>query len=72
MAPLTAGISPFLLRDPPSPGENAGGTGDAASRAGTKAQAILDALKNPTKIVEDIDKQGRPFQIFTGQNARAM
>jgi len=46
--------------------------GDAASRAGTKPQAILDALKNPTKIVEGVDKQGRPFQVFTGQNARVV
>ncbi|WP_428309894.1 FG-GAP-like repeat-containing protein [Hydrocarboniphaga sp.] len=46
--------------------------GDAASRAGTKPQAILDALKNPSKIAEGVDKQGRPFQIFTGQNARVV
>jgi RHS repeat-associated protein len=46
--------------------------GDAASRAGTKPQAILDALKNPAKIAEGVDKQGRPFQIFTGGNARVV
>jgi hypothetical protein len=46
--------------------------GDAASQAGTKPQAILDALRNPTKIVEGIDKQGRPFQVFTGRDARVV
>jgi RHS repeat-associated protein len=46
--------------------------GDAASRAGTKPQAILDALRNPTKIVGGVDRQGRPFQIFTGGNARVV
>jgi len=46
--------------------------GDGAKRAGTKPQAILDALENPQKIVSGVDKQGRPFQIFTGQNARVV
>jgi hypothetical protein len=47
--------------------------GDAAERAGTRPQAILDALKNPTReIVEGIDKQGRPFQIFHGADARVI
>lgn len=46
--------------------------GDGAMRAGVKPQAVLDALKNPTKIVEGIDKLGRPFQIFTGENARVI
>ncbi len=46
--------------------------GDAAERAGTKPEAILDALKNPQKIVSGVDAQGRPFQIFTGQNARVV
>ena len=46
--------------------------GNAAERAGTKPQAILDALKNPTKVVEGVDSQGRPFQIFTGANARVV
>jgi hypothetical protein len=32
----------------------------------------LDALKNPAKIAEGVDKQGRPFQIFTGGNARVV
>jgi RHS repeat-associated protein len=46
--------------------------GDAAKRAGTKPQAILDAIKNPKKIVSGVDQQGRPFQIFTGENARVV
>ena len=46
--------------------------GDAAKRAGTKPEAILDALKNPLKIVGGVDQLGRPFQIFTGQNARVV
>ncbi len=46
--------------------------GDGASRAGVRPQAVLDALKNPNKIVEGVDNQGRPFQIFNGQNARVV
>ena len=46
--------------------------GDGAERAGTKPEAILDALKNPKQIVSGVDQQGRPFQIFTGQNARVI
>jgi hypothetical protein len=46
--------------------------GDTAERAGTKAQSILDALKNPRKIVSGVDSQGRPFKIFTGQTARVI
>jgi hypothetical protein len=46
--------------------------GDAAKRAGTRPQAILDALKNPTKVVSGFDDLGRPFEVFTGQNARVV
>jgi hypothetical protein len=47
--------------------------GDLAKRAGTKPQAILDALRNPIKkIVSGVDDMGRPFEIFTGQNARVV
>jgi RHS repeat-associated protein len=46
--------------------------GDSADRAGTTPQAILDALKNPNKIVEGVDSQGRPFKIYTGQDARVV
>jgi hypothetical protein len=46
--------------------------GDGASRAGVKPQAVLDALKNPGKIVEGVDDLGRPFQVFHGANARVV
>jgi hypothetical protein len=46
--------------------------GDTAERAGTRPQAILDALKNPKKILGGVDSQGRPFQIFTGADARVV
>ena len=46
--------------------------GDGAERAGTRPQAILDALKNPKSIKEGVDSQGRPFQIFTGADARVV
>ncbi|MCU0972483.1 MAG: hypothetical protein MUF80_00760 [Burkholderiales bacterium] len=46
--------------------------GDGAERAGTRPQAILDALKNPKIIKEGVDSQGRPFQIFTGADARVV
>jgi RHS repeat-associated protein len=46
--------------------------GDTAKRAGTKPQAILDALKNPKSIKSGVDNLGRPFEIFTGQNARVV
>jgi len=46
--------------------------GNAAERAGTTPEAILDALKNPQKIVSGVDSQGRPYQIFTGQDARVV
>jgi hypothetical protein len=46
--------------------------GDAAERAGTKPQAILDALQNPLKIETGVDPLGRPFQRFIGQDARVV
>ena len=46
--------------------------GDGAKRAGTRPEAILDALKNPKKIVSGVDSEGRPFQVFTGKNARVV
>ena len=46
--------------------------GDGASRAGTRPQAILDALKSPRRIVEGIDSKGRPFQVFHGSDARVV
>jgi len=46
--------------------------GDAAKRAGTTPQAILDAIKSPRKILIGMDQYGRPFEIFTGPNARVV
>jgi RHS repeat-associated protein len=46
--------------------------GTAGARAGTKPQAILDALKNPKSIRSGVDSQGRPFKVFTGQDARVV
>ncbi|WP_434111522.1 hypothetical protein [Methylocaldum sp. GT1TLB] len=46
--------------------------GDGGKRAGTKPEAILDALKNPTKVKEGIDSQGRPFKFYQGENARVV
>ncbi len=46
--------------------------GDGAKRAGTKPDAILDAIKNPTKIKEGVDDLGRPFKVYTGEAARVV
>lgn len=46
--------------------------GDGASRAGVKPGAVLDALKNPSRIVDGVDDLGRPFQVFHGANARVV
>ena len=46
--------------------------GDTRMRAGTRPEAILDALKNPSKITSGIDKSGRPYKVFYGQNARVV
>jgi hypothetical protein len=46
--------------------------GDGAERAGVKPDAILDALKNPKGVAGGLDQKGRPFQIFTGENARVV
>lgn len=46
--------------------------GDGASRVGVKPGAVLDALKNPSKIVKGVDDLGRPFQVFHGADARAV
>jgi hypothetical protein len=46
--------------------------GDGASRAGVKPEAVLDALKNPSKIVDGVDDLGRPFQVFHGADARVV
>ena len=46
--------------------------GDTRSRAGTRPQAILDALRNPTKVVRGVDNKGRPYEIYTGRNGRVV
>ena len=46
--------------------------GDGAKRAGVKPDALLDALKNPRKVTTGIDVQGRPYSVFTGQDARVV
>jgi hypothetical protein len=46
--------------------------GDGAQRAGTKPAAIVDALRNPTKVKEGVDNLGRPFKVYTGENARVV
>ena len=47
-----------------------GPAGTPGVRAGTKPKAILDALKNPKSIKSGIDKFGRPFKNFIGQDAK--
>jgi hypothetical protein len=46
--------------------------GDYAKRAATKPDAILEALKNPSKIVGGVDTRGRPFKIYMGRHARVV
>jgi hypothetical protein len=46
--------------------------GDGVNRAGTKPDAILDAVKSPAKIKEGVDSLGRPFKVYTGENARVV
>jgi hypothetical protein len=46
--------------------------GDGAKRAGTRPEAILDAIKNPTKITEGVDDLGRPFKVYRGGDARVV
>jgi hypothetical protein len=37
--------------------------GDGAKRAGVRPAALLDAIKNPTRITEGVDDLGRPFKV---------
>jgi hypothetical protein len=46
--------------------------GDNAGRAGTRPQAILDALKNPKRIISGVDSLGRPYEVFIGEHARVV
>jgi hypothetical protein len=49
-----------------------GPAGTPGVRAGTKPRAILDAIKNPKSIKSGIDKFGRPFRTFVGQDAKVV
>ncbi len=46
--------------------------GDTGKRAGTKPQAILDALKNPKSVKESVDNQGRPGKAYKGEYAKVV
>ncbi len=46
--------------------------GDGAKRAGVKPQALLDAIKNPSRITEGVDDLGRPFKVYRGSDARVI
>ncbi len=46
--------------------------GDGARRAGTTPHAILDALRNPERITQGVDSEGRPFNVFYGRDARVI
>lgn len=46
--------------------------GDGGKRSGVKPSAILDAMRNPKSIKSGVDSYGRPFQVYTGQNARVV
>jgi RHS repeat-associated protein len=43
--------------------------GDGAKRAGVNPRAILDALKSPVRVVEQIDERGRLSRKYAGANA---
>lgn len=46
--------------------------GDTRQRAGTKPDAILDTLKNPTSVREGVDSQGRKFKVYEGKDSRVV
>jgi RHS repeat-associated protein len=46
--------------------------GNGAERVGTRPQAVLNALKNPKRIVDGVDDLGRPYQVFHGGEARVV
>ena len=41
--------------------------GDGGKRGGTRPEAILDELRDPRKIKEGVDSQGRPFKVYQGE-----
>ena len=46
--------------------------GDSASRRGVKPRAILDAIKDPLKVVEKVDSNGRATRKYIGLNAEVV
>lgn len=46
--------------------------GDGAKRAGTKPAAMLDALKNPVKISDKVDSEGRVSRRYIGEQGRVV
>jgi RHS repeat-associated protein len=46
--------------------------GDGGRRAGVRPAALLDAIKNPTKVTTGVDGLGRPFKIYRGHDARVV
>ena len=41
-------------------------------RAGVNNRALLDAVRNPVRVVAGVDRLGRPFQVFHGTAARVV
>jgi hypothetical protein len=33
---------------------------------------LLDAIKNPTRVMGGVDDLGRPFKVYTGSDARVV
>ncbi len=46
--------------------------GDGGKRAGVRPAALLDAIKNPTRVTSGVDSLGRPFKIYRGTDARVV
>jgi len=46
--------------------------GDGAKRAGTRPEAIIEAVKNPTTINEGVDNLGRTYKVYASENARVV
>jgi RHS repeat-associated protein len=50
-----------------------GPAGVSGVRAGTRVEAIEDALLNPTKNIKSgVDSLGRPFKVFIGKDAKVV
>lgn len=46
--------------------------GNGADRAGVSTAAWRDALRNPSRVSSGVDRLGRPFEVYFGQNARVI